>query len=109
MSLLDKERAEILAKIHALGYDSLRYSVFSDSSLQEWETRIEYDGEKQVYLVYATMDRASYNKKLEVTNFEEAKEKFLEKLHLTVEINRNSIQNGLLPDYPSPVWDDMKD
>lgn len=51
------------------------------------------------------MDRASYNKKLEFENFEAAKNKFLEKLDLTVEINKLFVENGEPPEYSSPLWD----
>lgn len=100
-----QERLELLSAIHDLGYESLRYSIFNEYGPSEWEVVIEYDDSKQVYNVYATMDRASYNKKLEFDNFEAAKNKFLEKLDLTVKINKTSVENGEVPEYPSPLWD----
>ena len=54
------------------------------------------------------MDRASYNKKLEFDNFEAAKNKFLEKLDLTVKINKTSVENGEVPEYSSPLWDKIE-
>ena len=77
MKNLDKEKQDLLSAIHDLGYESLRYSIFNEYGPREWEVVIEYDDFKQVYNVYATMDRASYNKKLEFDNFEAAKNKFL--------------------------------
>ena len=100
-----KERLELISTIQDLGYESLRYSIFNEYGPGEWEEVIEYDDSKQVYNVYATMDRASYNKKLEFENFEAAKNKFLEKLDLTVEINKLFVENGEPPEYSSPLWD----
>lgn len=105
MKNLDKEKQELLSAIQDLGYESLRYSIFNEYGPGEWEVVIEYDDFKQVYNVYATMDRASYNKKLKFDNFEDAKNKFLEKLDLTVEINKLFVENGELPEYSSPLWD----
>ena len=65
---------------------------FEEGNPHEWETRIDYDKTKQVYQVYATMDRGSFNRKVEFTKFEDAKDKFLEKLDLTVKINRRNIE-----------------
>ena len=100
-----KERLELLSAIQDLGYESLRYSIFNEYGPGEWEVVIEFDDSKQVYNVYATMDRASYNKKLEFDNFEVAKNKFLEKLDLTIEINKLFVENGEVPEYSSPLWD----
>ncbi|WP_314436111.1 Imm59 family immunity protein [uncultured Streptococcus sp.] len=100
-----QERLELLSAIHDLGYESLRYSIFNEYGPSEWEVVIEYDDSKQVYNVYATMDRASFNKKLEFYNFEDAKNKFLEKLDLTLEINKLFVENGEVPEYSSPLWD----
>ena len=105
MKNLDKEKQELLSAIQDLGYESLRYSIFNEYGPGEWEVVIEYDDFKQVYNVYATMDRASYNKKLEFENFEAAKNKFLEKLDLTVEINKLFVESGESPEYSSPLWD----
>ena len=103
-----QERLELLSAIHDLGYESLRYSIFNEYGPSEWEVVIEYDDSKQVYNVYATMDRASFNKKLEFYNFENAKNKFLEKLDLTVEINKLFVENGEVPEYSSPLWDKIE-
>ena len=103
-----QERLKLLSAIHDLGYESLRYSIFNEYGPSEWEVVIEYDDSKQVYNVYATMDRASYNKKLEFDNFEAAKNKFLEKLDLTVKINKTSVENGEVPEYSSPLWDKIE-
>ena len=103
-----QERLKLLSAIHDLGYESLRYSIFNEYGPTEWEVVIEYDDSKQVYNVYATMDRASYNKKLEFDNFEAAKNKFLEKLDLTVKINKTSVENGEVPEYSSPLWDKIE-
>lgn len=106
---LDTDKRELLRIIENKGYSSLRYSIFDDHRPREWETRIEYDEEKQVYLVYATMDRASYNKKLAFADFEEAKERFIELLDHTIVRNRYNIKNGWPVHYPSPLWDDLKE
>ena len=103
-----KERLELLSAVQDLGYESLRYSIFNEYGPGEWEVVIEFDDSKQVYNVYATMDRASYNKKLEFDNFEDAKNKFIEKLDLTVEINKLFVENGEVPEYSSPLWDKIE-
>ena len=54
-----KERLELLSTIQDLGYESLRYSIFNEYGPGEWEVVIDFDDSKQVYNVYATMDRAS--------------------------------------------------
>ena len=104
-----KERLELLSTIQDLGYESLRFSIFNDHRPVEWEVRIEFDSTSERYFVYATMDRASYNKKLEFDNFEDAKNKFIEKLDLTVKINRAAIKNGEVPEYSSPLWEKIDD
>ena len=104
-----KERLELLSTIQDLGYESLRFSIFNDHRPGEWEVRIEFDSTSEHYFVYATMDRASYNKKLEFDNFEDAKNKFIEKLDLTVKINRAAIKNGEVPEYSSPLWEKIDD
>ena len=106
---LDKEKQELIEEIKLLGYESLRYSIFNDHRPGEWEVRIEFDSTSEHYFVYATMDRASYNKKLEFDNFEDAKNKFIEKLDLTVKINRAAIKNGEVPEYSSPLWEKIDD
>ena len=103
-----QERLELLSAIQDLGYESLRYSIFNEYGPGEWEVVIEFDDSKQAYNVYATMDRASYNKKLEFDNFEDAKNKFIEKLDLTVEINKLFVENGEVPEYSSPLWDKIE-
>ena len=106
---LDKEKQELMEEIKLLGYESLRYCIFNDHRPGEWEVRIEFDSTGEHYFVYATMDRASYNKKLEFDNFEDAKNKFIEKLDLTVKINRAAIKNGEVPEYFSPLWEKTDD
>ena len=105
MLSMDKEKQELMEEIKLLGYESLKFSIFNDYRPGEWEVRIEFDSTSEHYFVYATMDRASYNKKLEFDNFEDAKNKFIEKLDLTVKINRTSVENGEVPEYSSPLWD----
>ena len=104
-----KERSELSLAIRDLGYESLRYSIFNDHRPSEWEVRIEFDSTSEHYFVYATTDRASYNKKLEFDNFKDAKNKFIEKLDLTVKINRAAIKNGEVPEYSSPLWEKIDD
>ena len=106
---LDKEKQELMEEIKLLGYESLRYSIFNDRRPGEWEGRIEFDSTSEHYFVYATMDRASYNKKLEFDNLKDAKNKFIEKLDLTVKINRASIKSGEVPEYFSPLWEKTDD
>ncbi|HEL1144978.1 TPA: hypothetical protein TVK10_001822, partial [Streptococcus equi subsp. zooepidemicus] len=50
MKNLDHQKAELLEAIHQLGYDSLRYSIFSKERPGEWEVVIEYDDTSGVYL-----------------------------------------------------------
>ena len=89
-----QERLELLSAIHDLGYESLRYSIFNEYGPSEWEVVIEYDDSKQVYNVYATMDRASFNKKLEnqwAKALEEGKD-------VSVSVKLNYIEDSLRPD-----------
>ncbi|WP_263969848.1 Imm59 family immunity protein [Streptococcus intermedius] len=94
-----------MEEIKLLGYESLRYSIFNDHRPREWETRIEYNTELEVYEVYSTMDRASKGGIFQFKRFEEAEEKFLKNLELTVFINKASVENGEIPEYSSPLWD----
>jgi hypothetical protein len=105
LELLKKQKEELLQEITERGYESLRYSLLENEAIhkKEWETRIDFEDEK--YFVYATMDRASYNRKNEFENFDEAKECFLKKMDLSVRINRRSVEDGEESEYPSPLWD----
>lgn len=101
-----KERMELLSTIQDLGYESLRYSIFNEYGPGEWEVVIEFDDSKQVYNVYATMDRASKGGIFEFTDFSEAKEKFLQLLGDTIFINSYYVQEGMDKMYSSPLWDE---
>ena len=109
MKKMELLRENILKEIKELGYESLRYSVFNEHGLSEWETRIEFNNETEKYEVYLTRDRAGKGKIFEYTNFEEAKEKFMELLEHTVSRNKYYISNGWAPQYPSPLWDEKED
>ena len=100
-----KERSELLLAIQDLGYESLRYSIFNEHRPSEWETRIDYNPELELYEVYSTMDRASTGSIFKFKTFEEAKEKIIHNLKLTVFINKTSVENGEVPEYSSPLWD----
>ena len=100
-----KERLELLSTIQDLGFESLRYSIFNDHSPREWETRIEYNPELEVYEVYSTMDRASTNGKDSYQNFQEARNRFIEILESVVFINRYYVDEGIGAEYSSPLWD----
>ena len=100
-----KERLELISTIQDLGYESLRYSIFNEHRPSEWETRIDYNPELELYEVYSTMDRASTGSIFKFKTFEEAKEKFIHNLKLTVFINKTSVENGEVPEYSSPLWD----
>ena len=106
---LDQEKQELMEEIKLLGYESLRYSVFNEHGLSEWETRIEFNNETEKYEVYLTRDRAGKGKIFEYSNFKEAKEKFMELLEHTVSRNKYYISNGWAPQYPSPLWDEKED
>ena len=105
MKNLDKEKQDLLSAIHDLGYESLRYSIFNEYGPGEWEVVIEYDDFKQVYNVYATMDRASKGGIFNFTDFSEAKERFLKLLGDTIFFNRYYVQEGMGKMYSSPLWD----
>ena len=109
MKKMELLRENILKEIKELGYESLRYSVFNEHGLSEWETRIEFNNETEKYEVYLTRDRAGKGKILEYTDFKEAKEKFMELLEHTVSRNKYYISNGWAPQYPSPLWDEKED
>jgi len=100
-----KERLELLSTIQELGYESLRSSIFNDHRPREWETRIEYNPELEVYEVYSTMDRASTNGKDSYQNFQEARSRFIEILKNVVFINRYYVDEGIGAEYSSPLWD----
>ena len=103
-----KERSELLSAIQNLGYESLRYSIFNEHGPSEWETRIDYNPELELYEVYSTMDRVSTGSIFKFKTFEEAKEKFIHNLKLTVFINKTSVENGEVPEYSSPLWDNTE-
>ena len=75
MKNMDLLRENILKEIKELGYESLRYSVFNEHGLSEWETRIEFNNETEKYEVYLTRDRAGKGKIFEYTNFKRSKRK----------------------------------
>ena len=104
-----KERLELISTIQDLGYESLRFSIFNEHRPSEWETRIEYNPELELYEVYSTMDRASTGGIFKFKTFEEAKEKFIYNLKLTVFINKTSVENGEVPEYSSPLWEKIDD
>lgn len=108
MVSLEKERLELLSDIHKLGYESLRYSIFNDHGPREWETRIEYNPELEVYEVYSTMDRASTNGKDAYQTFQEARIRFIEILKNVVFINRYYVDEGIGAEYSSPLWDKIE-
>ena len=103
-----KERSELLLAIQDLGYESLRYSIFNEHRPSEWETRIDYNPELKLYEVYSTMDRASTGSIFKFKTFEEAKERFIHNLKLTVFQNKTSVENGEVPEYSSPLWDNTE-
>lgn len=103
-----KERLELLLAIHDLGYESLRYSIFNDHGPREWETRIEYNPELEVYEVYSTMDRASTNGKDSYQTFQEARIRFIEIFKNVVFINRYYVDEGIGAEYSSPLWDKIE-
>ena len=99
------ETKVILQEVHSLGFDDLRYSVFSSERKREWEIRIDFNDETQRYEVYATLDRASITGKESFKNFKEAKNRFIEMLKNKVELNRFYVEEGMAVEYPSPLWD----
>ena len=105
MKNLDKEKQDLLSAIQDLGYESLRYSIFNEHRPSEWETRIEYNPELEVYEVYSTMDRASTNGKDSYQNFQEARSRFIEILENVISINRYYVDEGIGTEYSSPLWD----
>ena len=107
MKNLEEQKKELMSMITNLGYESLRYSIFNEHRLSEWETRIDYNPELKLYEVYSTMDRASTGSIFKFKTFEEAKEKFIHNLKLTIFINNTSVENGEVPEYSSPLWDDV--
>ena len=103
----EQERTELLSEIQKRGYDTLRFSIFNDHNLWEWEARIELNPQTQKYEVYLTRDRAGKGRVFEYSDFPDAKEKFLELLDHTVSRNKYYISNGWVPQYPSPLWDKL--
>jgi hypothetical protein len=109
MKNLEEQKKELMSMITNLGYESLRYSIFNEHRPSEWETRIDYNPELELYEVYSTMDRASTGSIFKFKTFDEAKEKFIHNLKLTVFINKTSVENGEVPEYSSPLWDKIDD
>ena len=54
------------------------------------------------------MDRASTGSIFKFKIFEEAKERFIHNLKLTVFQNKTSVENGEVPEYSSPLWDKIE-
>ena len=104
MLSMDKEKQELMEEIKLLGFESLRYSIFNDHRPREWETRIEYNPELEVYEVYSTMDRASTNGKDSYKKFQEARIRFIEILENVISINRYYVDEGIGTEYSSPLW-----
>ena len=91
MDKLMHEKNIIQQKVEELNYTTLRVSVFNsrNKGREDWQTRIEYDEEEKVYLVYSLGDRASIIGKIRTfENFEEAEQCLFEILDLTVKYNR---------------------
>ena len=107
MSNLELQKKDLLKEIEKLGYLSLRYSIFSEERPGEWEAVIEYSQVENLYFVYGTMDRGSFNGKHVYHTFQEAKTKFLDFLADIVIINRYYVKEGMPVNYPSPLWDDV--
>ena len=105
MEKLHQQKLRLISKINDLGYESLRYSIFNEHRPLEWETRIEFNPEFEVYEVYSTMDRASKGGIFQFEQFDESEEKFLKNLELTIFINKAAVKNGEIPEYSSPLWD----
>ncbi|MGT2965079.1 Imm59 family immunity protein [Streptococcus acidominimus] len=106
---LELEKKNLIDEIKNKGYESLRYSIFNEHRPLEWEIRLEFDSRNQLYLVYATMDRASQGKCFQYLNFIEAKNKFMELLDRVVLRNQYYINNGWATQYSSPLWDKTGD
>ncbi|MGT2867212.1 Imm59 family immunity protein [Streptococcus fryi] len=106
---LELEKKKLVDEIENKGYKSLRYSIFNEHRPLEWEVRIEFDDCKHLYLVYATMDRASKGGDFQYLNFEEAKNKFIELLDHVVLRNKYYIDNDWPTQYSSPLWDNTDD
>jgi hypothetical protein len=98
------QKKDIEQEIAEKGYESLRYSIFpsANENRGEWEVRMEYENDK--YFVYITMDRASFNRKREYGNFEEAKERFFQLMDSTVQRNKRHVRDNETPEYLSPLW-----
>ncbi|EAF6357870.1 hypothetical protein AS061_14525 [Listeria monocytogenes] len=102
---LNKLRLELEEEIEALGYQTLRYSLFNPEKeyREEWQWRIEYENGK--YLIYGLEDRASIlGRKFEFDDFSLAKSEFINRLEYMVRSNKRRIENGEFPNYSSPLW-----
>ena len=104
-----KERLELISTIQDLGYESLRYSIFNEHRPSEWETRIEYNSELELYEVYSTMDRASTGGIFKFKTFEEAKDKFFNLLDFIVREGRRYVAKRGSYMYSSPLWDEKEE
>lgn len=104
---INNSEKKIKNEIIKNGYESLRVSIFNDRDNQkeEWQTRIEYCAEKDMYAVYSLGDRNSLMGNIrEFKDFNSAKEAFFRALDLTVTYNKLRIEENEQPDYDSPLW-----
>ncbi|MDW8743641.1 Imm59 family immunity protein [Streptococcus suis] len=106
MEILEEQKQKLLEEIHKLGYESLRYSIFPEEYPGEWEVVIEFNGKQQIYFVYGTMDRGSYNGKHAYPTFEEAKTAFMDFLADIIKINNYYTKEGMPVNYLHPLWSD---
>ena len=109
MSNLELQKKDLLKEIEKLGYSSLRYSIFSEEKPGEWEVVIEYNQVENLYFVYGTMDRGSFNGKHVYHTFQEAKTKFLDFLADIVIVNQYYVKEGMPVNYLSPLWDEKEE
>ena len=99
-------KQNIECEIEKKGLKSLYYVLFDEQSSQPWAFHLFYRDGK--FMINGRDDRSYVmGNTIEFTSFEDAKIAFLEKLEHFVKSNQFKVKIGEIPDYSSPLWDDV--
>ncbi len=101
---ITKYKNEIEDEINRLGYEAIRYDLFSIYGPREWSICMDMNDSGDGFFVYATMDHASVMGKRECPDFQSAKRVFFEKIGKLIRINQSAVLKGEQPYYKCPLW-----
>ena len=105
---IDNMKCIVEQEIKKRHFESLHYVLFDEDKNLPWAFHLFYKDSK--FMINLRDDRSYImGKTIEFDNFKDAKNKFIEKLDLTVKINRAAIKNGEVPEYSSPLWEKIDD